>query len=202
MLRSANIAASKPPLAGRVDLKVEVVETAIQAQINSLNNIIREKPDAILIDAGSGEALNPVVQKACAAGILVISFDQIVSADCAYKLESDWNRAPVVEAEWLVNKLGGKGSILVDRGLAGAPISAELENGFENVIKDYPDIKIVGYFNGDYALGPEQAGVASLLAAHPQVDAIFVPGLWGRRDQGAAGRGPADRPGDRQSRST
>ena len=124
MLRSANIAASKPPLAGRVDLKVEVVETAIQAQINSLNNIIREKPDAILIDAGSGEALNPVVQKACAAGILVISFDQIVSADCAYKLESDWNRAPVVEAEWLVNKLGGKGSILVDRGLAGAPISA------------------------------------------------------------------------------
>jgi ribose transport system substrate-binding protein len=176
MLRSANIAASKPPLAGRVDLKVEVVETAIQAQINSLNNIIREKPDAILIDAGSGEALNPVVQKACAAGILVISFDQIVSADCAYKLESDWNRAPVVEAEWLVNKLGGKGSILVDRGLAGAPISAQLENGFENVIKDYPDIKIVGYFNGDYALGPEQAGVASLLAAHPQVDAIFVQG--------------------------
>ena len=89
---------------------------------------------------------------------------------------SDWNRAPVVEAEWLVNKLGGKGSILVDRGLAGAPISAQLENGFENVIKDYPDIKIVGYFNGDYALGPEQAGVASLLAAHPQVDAIFVQG--------------------------
>ena len=67
--------AVSPPRVGV--LKVEVVETAIQAQINSLNNIIREKPDAILIDAGSGEALNPVVQKACAAGILVISFDQI-----------------------------------------------------------------------------------------------------------------------------
>jgi len=176
MLRSADIAAKKPPLAGRVELKVEVVETTVQAQINSLNNIIRDKPDAILVDAASGEALNPTIQKACDAGILVIAFDQIVTAPCAYTMESDWGRAPVVEAEWLVKKIGGKGNIFVDRGLAGAPISAQLQNGFESVIKKYPDIKIVGYFNGDYALGPEQAGVANLLAAHPQVDAIFVQG--------------------------
>src|SRR4051812_672828 len=176
MLPSADIAVKKPPLAGRVDLKVEVVETTVQAQINSLNNIIRNKPDAILIDAGSGEALNPTIQKACAAGIVVVAFDQIVSAPCAYTMESDWGRAPRVEAEWIVNKLGGKGKILVDRGLAGAPISAQLENGFESVVKKYPDIQIVGYFNGNYALGPEQEGVASLLAANPEVDAIFVQG--------------------------
>ena len=176
MLRSADVAVKKPPLAGRVDLKVEVVDTTIQAQINSLNNIIRSKPDAILIDAGSAEALNPTIQKACDAGILVIAFDQIVTADCAYTMESDWGRAPQVEAEWIVKKLGGKGEIFVDRGLAGAPISAQLENGFEGVIKKYPDIKITGYFNGNYALGPEQEGVASLLAAHPKVDAIFVQG--------------------------
>src|SRR5439155_17242200 len=131
MLRSADIAVKKPPLAGRIDLKTEVVETTVQAQINSLNNIIRAKPDAILIDAGSAESLNPTIKKACDAGILVIAFDQIVTADCAYTIESDWGRAPVVEAEWIVNKLGGKGKIFVDRGLAGAPISAQLENGFE-----------------------------------------------------------------------
>lgn len=176
MLRNAELVVKKPPLAGRVDLKVEVVETTAQAQINSLNNIIRAKPDAILIDAGSPNALNPTIEKACKAGILVIAFDQIVTADCAYTMESDWGRAPVVEAEWMVRKLGGKGTILVDRGLAGATISAQLQNGFESVIKKYPDIKIGGYFNGDYSLGPEQAGVASLLAANPQVDGIFVQG--------------------------
>ena len=144
MLRSADIAAKKPPLAGRVDLKVEVVETTVQAQINSLNSIIRNKPDAILIDAGSGEALNPTIKKACDAGIVVVAFDQIVSAPCAYTLESDWSRAPRVEAEWLVKKLGGKGKILVDRGLAGAPISAQLQGGFEEVIKKHPGIEVVG----------------------------------------------------------
>lgn len=176
MLRSADVAVKKAPLAGRVDLKVEVVETTVQAQINSLVNIMKNKPDAILIDAGSGEALNPTIQKACDAGIVVVAFDQIVSAPCAYTMESDWGRAPRVEAEWMAKKLGGKGKILVDRGLAGAPISAQLQGGFEEIMKKYPGIEVVGYFNGDYALGPEQAGVASLLAAHPQVDGIFVQG--------------------------
>ena len=117
------------PLAGRVDLKIENVENTVQAQINSLNNIIRAKPDAILIDAGSDTALNPTIKKACDAGIVVVSFDQVVTEACAYALESDWDRIPAVLAEWMAKTLGGKGKVFVDRGLAGAPISAQLAGG-------------------------------------------------------------------------
>jgi len=176
MERVAEVSVNKGPLAGRVDLKIENVENTVQAQINSLNNIIRAKPDAILIDAGSAEALNPTIKKACDAGIVVISFDQVVTEPCAYALESDWNRIPAVLAEWMATQLGGKGKVFVDRGLAGAPISAQLENGYLEVLKKYPDIEVIGNYNGEYALGPEQAGVASLLAAHPQVDGILTQG--------------------------
>jgi ribose transport system substrate-binding protein len=176
MERVAQVSVNKGPLAGRVDLKIENVENTAQAQINSLNNIIRAKPAAILIDASSAEALNPTIKKACDAGILVISFDQVVSEPCAYALESDWNRIPAVLAEWMADQLGGKGQVFVDRGLAGAPISAQLENGYLEVLKKTPDIKVIGNYNGEYALGPEQAGVASLLAAHPEVDGILTQG--------------------------
>ncbi len=176
MLRSADVAVKQGPLAGRVDLKVENVETTTQAQINSLNNIIRARPDAILIDAGSPTALNPTVERACNAGIVVISFDQVVTADCAYKLESNWDTMTHDLATWMVAAIGGKGNVLVDRGLAGAGISAKLEHGYESVLAQHPDIKIVGYFNGNYALGPEQTGVASLLAANPQVDGVLTQG--------------------------
>jgi ribose transport system substrate-binding protein len=176
MIRVAELAATKPPLADKVELKVENVENTVQAQINSLNNIIRAKPDAILIDAGSDTALNPTIKKACDAGIVVVSFDQVVTEECAYALESDWDRIPAVLAEWMAKTLGGKGKVFVDRGLAGAPISARLQNGYEEVLKKYPDIEVVGYYNGEYALGPEQAGVASLLAAHPEVDGILTQG--------------------------
>ena len=83
MERVADRLGDKGPLAGRVDLKIENVENTVQAQINSLNNIIRQKPDAILVDAGSDSALNPTIKKACDAGIVVISFDQVVTEPCA-----------------------------------------------------------------------------------------------------------------------
>jgi ABC-type sugar transport system substrate-binding protein len=94
MQRSAYIAVKNPALAVRVDLNVDVFKTTVQAQINSLNSFIRNKPDAILIDVGSIGALNPTIQKACDTGIVVVAFDQIVSAPCAFKMESDWGRAP------------------------------------------------------------------------------------------------------------
>jgi ribose transport system substrate-binding protein len=173
MLRSVQIAARKPPLAGRVVLKVDNVETTTQAQINSLNNIIRVHPDAILIDAGSGDALNPTIERACRAGIVVVSFDQVVSAACAFKVQADFDAMASGQGAWMVAALRGHGKILVDRGLAGAPVSRRLQDGFEAVLKKAPGIEIVGYFNGNYALGPEQAGVADLLAANPKVDGIL-----------------------------
>ena len=44
-------------------------EPTNQAQIADLNNIIQTKPDAILLDPGLRTALNPTIQRACAAGI-------------------------------------------------------------------------------------------------------------------------------------
>ena len=88
----------------------------------------------------------------------------------------DWNRIPAVMAEWMAKQLNGKGKVFVDRGLAGAPISKQLEDGYLAVLKKYPGIEVIGNYNGQYALGPEQEGVASLLAAHPQVDGILTQG--------------------------
>ena len=176
MQRVAQVSVDKGPLKGRVELHIEVAEGTVQAQINSLNNIIRQKPDAILVDAASDTALNPTIKKACDAGIVVISFDQVVTEPCALTLASNWERIPAVMAEWMAVQLNGKGNVLLDRGLAGAPISAQLQEGYEKVLANYPDIKVVGYYNGEYALGPEQSGVAALLAANPQVDGILTQG--------------------------
>ena len=176
MEKVAQVSADKDPFKGKVDLHIENADNTVQAQINSLNNIIREKPDAILVDAGSDTALNPTIKKACDAGIVVISFDQTVTEPCAYTLGSDWNTIPGVLAEWMATQLGGKGNVLVDRGLAGAPLSKQILDGYEKVLKQYPGIKEVGFFEGQYALGPEQQGVASLLAANPQVDGVLTQG--------------------------
>jgi ribose transport system substrate-binding protein len=81
-----------------------------------------------------------------------------------------------VQAAWIAKQIGGKGNVFMDLGLAGAPISAQISNGYKAVLKKYPGIKVVGTFNGNYALGPEQSGVANLLSAHTDVQAIFTQG--------------------------
>ena len=177
MERVAEVSVNKGPLAGRVDLRIENVENTVQAQINSLNNIIRQKPDAILVDAGSGQRAEPDDQEG------------LRRRHRRHQLRPDRHRALRLcaspptgtasrrcMAEWMATQLGGKGNVIVDRGLAGAPISAQLQDGFEKVLAEHPDIEVVGYYNGEYALGPEQSGVAALLAANPQIDGMLTQG--------------------------
>jgi ribose transport system substrate-binding protein len=176
MIRSAEISVTKGPLQGRVDLHVETVENTTQAQINSLNNIIAAKPDAIIVHAGSVSALDPTLERACKAGIVVVSFSQVVTAECPYKVNTNWAHVNHDIPTWLANVLGGKGKVIVDRGLPGSPISEASNKEIEKVLGSFPGIEIVGWYTSNYELGAEQAGVASLLAANPQIDGILTAG--------------------------
>ena len=59
MERVAEVSVNKGPLAGPRRPQIENAEGTVQAQINSLNNIIRAKPDAILVDAASADGAQP-----------------------------------------------------------------------------------------------------------------------------------------------
>lgn len=176
MQRIAEVAVTKPPLAGRVNLHIETVENSADAQISSLNNIIAAKPDAIIVHAASISALDPTIEAACAAGIVVVSFSQVVTAPCPYKVNTNWASVNHDIPTWMANVLGGKGKILLDEGLPGSPISEASNIEIANVLSQFPEIEIVGRYVSNYALGDEKTGVASLLAANPQIDGILTAG--------------------------
>jgi ribose transport system substrate-binding protein len=192
MEHTAEAAATVAPLAGRVKLTIVNTDNDPTKQIQSLNQIILKKPDAILIDASSPEALNPTVERACAQGIKVISFDQAVTADCAWKVNTDFGVSAVVGAKWLAETLEGRGNVIMDRGLAGNPVSLTMVDAFERVLKDYPGIKVVGTYESQYALAPEEQGAASLIAAHPQIDGVLSQsyGTGAQKALQKAGRPP------------
>jgi ribose transport system substrate-binding protein len=177
MERLATLTAKLPPFKGQVTLSIQNAQTTTQAQIQSLNAIVATHPDAILLDAGSPTALNPTVQRACAAGIKVVSFDQPVTAACAWKVTQDHGKGQIVVGEWMAQVLHGKGNILVDRGLPGAPISKVIHDNFLKGLKiGGSAIKDVGEYDGGYAQGPEQQGISSLLVGHPNVNGVMTQG--------------------------
>jgi ribose transport system substrate-binding protein len=177
MERLATLTAQLAPFKGKISLKIVNSQNTTQAQIADLNNIVQSRPTVILVDAGSPTALNPTIARACAAGIIVISFDQPVTAPCAYKVGQDHGAGQLIVGQWMAKVLHGKGSLFVDRGLPGAPISSIIHDSFLKGLKQYgPKITVAGEFTGQYSQGPEQQGISSLLVAHPEVSGVMTQG--------------------------
>ena len=176
MEKEATVAAGLAPFKGNVSVTVTNAGATVPDQIASLQAIVARKPAAILVDASSPTALNPVITQACNKGIVVVNFDQTVTAPCAYKIFTNFVLGEQLSAQWMVAQLHGKGNVFEDTGLAGAPISATISDAWASVLKNYPDIHVIGTYQGQYALGPEQQGVASLLAAHSNVNGILTQG--------------------------
>jgi ribose transport system substrate-binding protein len=177
MQNDAKILAQKAPLKGRVDLRIDNgAGNTVPAQIASLNNIIQTHPDAIVLEAASATGSNAVIQRACSMGILVITFDSVATAPCAWKVSANWDFIARTNAEWLAKTINYKGNLFIDHGIAGVALADQLYKGAVAVFKKYKGIHIVGNFYSQFALGPEQSSVASLLSAHPNVDGIYTEG--------------------------
>ena len=176
MEKVVQVVSTKSPYKEKVKFDIVNCDNTPEAQSASIDALVQQKYDAILVDAASATALNPSLQRALDAGIVVVSFDQIVDLEGTYGVDTDWTKVPKAMAQYLASTLKGKGNIVVDRGLPGAPISKQLYDGATAVFKNYPDIKIVGEYDGQYAEGPSEQGMASILATNPQIDAVYTQG--------------------------
>jgi ribose transport system substrate-binding protein len=177
MQKAAQAAVTRSPMKGRVDLKIVLSDQNTAAsQISSLQNMILQKPDAIVIDPANGPALVPVIQRACAAGIKIVVFDSAVDAGCNTSVQPDWTALGKAQGDWMGKTLKGTGKIAIDTGLAGVPLSGELTDGVKAALQAYPNIQIVSTFESQFAPGPEQQGVAGAMASHPDLAGVIVDG--------------------------
>lgn len=158
------------------DYIITQAEGDVSKQIADIEDLIAKKVDLILINAGSPRALIPVINKAAAAGIVVVDFDNATESDKSYHLTIDQEEFGRVGAEWLMKAMGGKGTIIVFHGIKGTAASAGRWAGAEKVIKQYPDIKIATSVFGGWDYATSRRAMESLFAAYPSIDGIYSQG--------------------------
>ena len=147
------------------------------AQQNSqIAELILKKVDAIAVDAASESANNGVIEKACKAGIKVISFDSIASAPCNVQLNFDFKGYKKQQAEWVIKQIGAKGNIIVVRGVKGSAPDADMFGAQDAVLKANPDVKVVATVYGQATASVAQSAVANVLPSLPHVDAVLGQG--------------------------
>lgn len=145
-------------------------------QAQQIQNMILQGYKAIVVDAASPTALNGTIKKACAAGVVVVSYDGIVTEPCAYRVTFDFQKLGERQVDYLAQRLGGKGNILEIRGLAGVSVDGEIHAGIVNGLKKHPGLKVVGSVNGDWAATVAQKAVAGILPTLPKIDGVVIQG--------------------------
>lgn len=146
-------------------------------QIADLRSLISQGVNAIIVNPSDREKLNPVIKQAKDKGIVVVSVDQAVSAPEAYAATNDQVAYGRLGGEWLAKTLGGKGSVVEMRGIAGVPADDDRHKGFTEALAKHPDIKVVKeVFSGwDYSKGGQQA--LDLLNSSTKIDGIWTSGI-------------------------
>ncbi|HEX4831099.1 MAG TPA: substrate-binding domain-containing protein [Trebonia sp.] len=153
------------------------VETTPQntatAQIAQINNMILQHVNAIDIDPASPTALNPVIEKACKAGIMVVVFDSVASAPCEYNLTNSFTDYGTAVAQQVAQALKGKGNVIVAHGIVGTGSDTESTNASLAELKKYPGIKVVATINGGGSPDSTQSALAAVLPSLGQVDGVI-----------------------------
>jgi len=144
-------------------------------QIADLESLISQGVNAIIVNPSDRTGLNAVIESAISQGIVVVSVDQAVTAKGAYIVTNDQTAYAQLGAEWLFEKLGGKGNVAELRGIDGVPADTDRHNGFEAALKKYPDIKVAAQtFTG---WDPSTAAQQALdLITTKQIDGIWTSG--------------------------
>ena len=144
-------------------------------QLSDVQDLISRAVDGIVLSPNSSTAFNSVLDDAKNAGIPVATYNMTVedSSKVIAQIAPPFQAWQKQTTEWLAEQMGGKGDVIVLRGIAGTPVDALEWAGAEEVLNANPDIKVIceEYANWDY--GAAKTAVQNCLANHPQVDGVL-----------------------------
>ena len=167
--------AAHQDFADKVDFRVQVSGPNAQRQIQQINAMVQAGADAIVIFPISPTALNQVVKNACNKGVLIFAYDAEITEPCAYNISIDQLEAGRVTAEWLVEKLDGKGKIIVVTGVPGVSVDKLRTQAAKEVFAKHPGIEVVGEAVGMWAQNVARTELSKILATKSWDD---IDGLW------------------------
>ena len=146
-------------------------------QVSDLEDLFTKNIDILVIQPVNPPAVTPIIEKFTAKGTIVIPCVSPLATDkYAATLLQDDEEFGAIGAQFLADKLKGKGNIIVLDGMDGITVAVGRWAGAKKVFDKYPGIKILGktFADWDYAKG--KTASENFLAAFPQIDGVWASG--------------------------
>jgi inositol transport system substrate-binding protein len=146
----------------------------VATQLAQVENFVAQKVDAIVLIPANTDAADPMTKAAQDAGIPLVYVNRIPSnlpEGVAY-VGSDSIQAGIMQAEWLAEKLGGKGNVVIMNGNLAQEAAQKRTEGEKQVFAKFPDIKIIREDTGNWHRDEGLALMENWLASGDQIDAV------------------------------
>ena len=159
---------------GDVELKVAEGTNDPIAQIAAVETFINEGVDAIVLLPTDGAALTEIAIEAMEAGIPVINVDREFSSPFAARTTvlGDNYGMGVSAGTYICEQLGGEGFVAEIAGIDSLPLTQDRSAGFKDALEDC-GLAVDARVAADFTVAGGEAAASQLLAANPQIDAIW-----------------------------
>jgi ribose transport system substrate-binding protein len=145
----------------------------VDEQKAMVEQVIKDKPDAIIFIPVDDVAMIPSVKRLNEAKIPVVLVSNPLPGSFVTYVGADDFEIGYREARYLFEHLGGKGKIVVIEGTPAAPTNRERLRGYQRAFGEFPGIEVLGSAVGNYQTPDAKREMEKLLAEHKQIDAVL-----------------------------
>jgi ABC-type sugar transport system substrate-binding protein len=161
-----------------VEITIENAKEDASRQIGQIEDMIAKGVDVVCLVPMKSDPLVRGVKKLNAAGIPVIIVNREIGDGCDYVAYTgtDTYAGAVTSAKILAKQLGGKGEIIEFHQHLGTGPEIARSEALRDVLKDYPDIRIVARVPHRGERDTTKTEMQTLLQKYPNLKGVYAHG--------------------------
>jgi ribose transport system substrate-binding protein len=148
---------------------------SIPEQMSQVEDVAVKRPDAVVFIPVDHNAMVPGVERLNRAGIPTVNLtDRSAGGDFVSFVGCDDQRLGYDAGRYLLERMNGRGAVIILEGVGGSHNSALRVGGFRDAIAEFPEVQLLASQPANFQRLPALQVTENLLQAHPQVDGILA----------------------------
>jgi len=148
----------------------------VNTQISQAETLITNQVDGIIIVPVDASGSVPALDKISDAGIPCVVANMLIDSDkyLAYVGSDDTSVGEDI-TNWIIDKLEGKGNVVVMQGQLGCSAEMQRTEGIQNVLNENPDINVLEMQTANWSRAEAMALMENWLTTHgDKIDAVIA----------------------------
>lgn len=158
-------------LSGEIEYKIQTSTNAAE-MTSQLDDLMTWGAEAI-VAFPQWEGMEVPIQRALDAGIKVVNFDIVIDAEGVYRVAGDNEDMGVQGANYIVDKIGKEGNVVILEVPSSGSVSELRKKGFvETIEKIAPDMELLTYAT-QFTREDGLKDFADILTSNAKIDAVY-----------------------------